>query len=394
MNEAKMIKTHLVDQLVQDIPVEEYRVRLQKVRERMKEQNFDLLLVYSNTWRMSNVYWISGYRSFDGITGEAVLLFIPQEGDIVLFGEKKMLGNAKEVSWVTDLRNARTEWAAVLEDYKNSKKPKKVGIIGYSFFALEFWLPIQKTFEGIEIVPCDIFDRLKCIKSENEIGLIKTGCRISDQSMVDLQANIREGMTEREAVQIMHTSLFMHGGDSLAFDIMVQSGVHSGSYPALRGTDKKICKGELILIDTGIRYRNYSADMGRGVAYGDISPEQQHLLDSALAAYREGMKFLKPGLSTTKASDAIDAVLNEAGLGKAHTAGGNRKCGHGTGNDPEEEYPVMGRADHILENNMLIAYELTVQTPELGGCRCEDVVVIREGGPEFLTNYPRNIHWD
>ena len=62
--------------------------------------------------------------------------------------------------------------------------------------------------------------------------------------------------------------------------------------------------------------------------------------------------------------------------------------------DPEEEYPVMGRAEHILQENMSLAYELTVQLPALGGCRVEDVVIIRKDGPEFLTCFPRNVRWD
>ena len=53
----------------------------------------------------------------------------------------------------------------------------------------------------------------------------------------------------------------------------------------------------------------------------------------------------------------------------------------------------MGREDHILQENMSLAYELTVQSPELGGVRIEDVVIIRKDGPEFLTCFPRNIRW-
>ena len=101
--------------------------------------------------------------------------------------------------------------------------------------------------------------------------------------------------------------------------------------------------------------------MGRGFAYGDVTPQQQRLLDVALMAYEAGIPFLKPGLPSSLASEAIDAVLRDHGFGSMHTAAGNRKCGHGLGMDPEEEYPVMGRAEHILQENMSLAYELTVQ---------------------------------
>ena len=223
---------------------------------------------------------------------------------------------------------------------------------------------------------------------------MRNAARLADQSLLDLKENIYDGMTEREAVQIMHTSLFEHGADSQAFDIMVQSGINAGKYCLARGTEKKIHKGELLLVDTGVRYRNYCSDMGRGFAYGDINAQQQKLLDTALAAFKAGIPYLKPGLPSSLASEAIDTVLRENGFGSMHTAAGNRKCGHGLGMDPEEEFPVMGREEHILQENLSLAYELTVQTPELGGCRVEDVVIIRKDGPEFLTNFPRNVRWD
>ncbi len=169
--------------------------------------------------------------------------------------------------------------------------------------------------------------------------------------------------------------------------------LHAGKYVLARGTEKKIRKGELLLVDTGVRFRNYVSDMGRGFAFGDVNPQQQKLLDVSLAAYEAGIPFLLPGLPSSQASKAIDKVLHDAGFASMHTAAGNRKCGHGLSMDPEEEFPVMGREDHILQENMCLAYELTVQLPELGGVRVEDVVIIRKNGPEFLTNFPRNVRW-
>lgn len=292
------------------------------------------------------------------------------------------------------MRAVRPGFEEGMKDFKASGKYQRIGVVGWQYFALEFYRIVEAVFGRECLQDTDIIDKLKCIKSENEIHIMRNAARLADQSLLDLKENIYDGMTEREAVQIMHTSLFMNGADSQAFDIMVQSGIHSGKYVLARGTDKKIRKGELLLVDTGVRYRNYVSDMGRGFAYGDINPQQQKLLDVALKAYESGIQFLKPGLSSALASEAVDAVLRENGFGSMHTAAGNRKCGHGLGMDPEEEYPVMGRKDHILKENMCLAYELTVQQPELGGCRVEDVVVIRKDGPEFLTCFPRNVRWD
>lgn len=388
-----MINTHLIDHVFCRIEPEEYKSRLAAVQTHMRQEGLDALLVYSNPWHMSNVFWLSGYRSFDGVFQDYALLLIPAEGDMTLFCEPNVMPYARDESWIEDIRDGRAQWKQALLDLKAQKKPQKIGIAGHLFFALEFWLPVQEVF-GQAAQPTELLARLKCIKSEAEIRLMRAAGRLADQSMRDLQLNIREGMTEREAVQIMHTSLFQNGADSQAFDVMVQSGVNAGRYVAARARDKKIRKGELLLIDTGVRFLNYASDIGRGVAYGAVSPQQDRLLEVALQAWEAGLPYLKPGLPSSLASKAIEQVLAENGFASAHTAAGNRKCGHGLGNDPEEEFPLMGREDHVLQENMALAYELTVQTPELGGCRVEDSIVIRRDGPDFLSNYPRNIHWD
>ena len=388
------IDTSLLDDVVTDIPAEEYRERVARVRQCMEAEDLDALVVYSNPWHMSNCFWLGNYRSFDGISPDPTLILLPREGEPTLYTEKPILPYAKDMTWIPDVRAVRPGFAEGMEEYRKAKKPKKIGLAGAQYFALEFYRIVEQVF-GREILhDTDIIDKLKCVRSEREIHLMKIAGWLADQSLVDLKANIHDGMSEREAAQIMHTSLFQNGADSQAFDVMVQSGVNSGRYCLARPTEKKIRKGELLLIDTGVRYRNYVSDMGRGFAYGEVSKEQQRLLDVALAAYKAGIPYLKPGLTCDRASEAIDAVLRDNGFGSAHTAAGNRKCGHGLGNDPEEEYPVMGRRDHLLQENMALAYELTVQTPELGGCRVEDVVVIRRDGPEFLTHFERNARWD
>lgn len=386
-----MLNNYLIDDVVCEIPEQEYRERLEKTRKCMAEEGLEALIVYSNPWHLSNVYWLSNFRSFDGISPDPALLIIRPEGEPTLFCEKPIIPYAKDVTWISDIRSARPDFRMALQDLKSLKR---IGLAGTQYFALEFYNIIREVLGEDVLVETHFIERLKAVKSETEIHIMRNAARLADQSLLDLKENIYEGMTEREAVQIMQTSLFEHGADSQAFDVMVQSGINAGKWCLARGTEKRIKKGELLLIDTGVRFRNYASDMGRGFAYGDINPEQQRLLDVALAAWKAGIPYLKPGLPSSLASKAIDDVLNENGFGSMHTAAGNRKCGHGLGMDPEEEFPVMGREDHILVENLSLAYELTVQLPELGGCRVEDMVIIRKDGPEFLTNFPRNVRWD
>ena len=80
-----MLKNHLIDDVICEIPQWEYKERVEKTRKKMEEENLDALVVYSNPWHMSNVYWLSNFRAFDGIQPDPALLFLPLEGDPILF---------------------------------------------------------------------------------------------------------------------------------------------------------------------------------------------------------------------------------------------------------------------------------------------------------------------
>ncbi|MFR2589288.1 MAG: M24 family metallopeptidase, partial [Ruthenibacterium lactatiformans] len=215
-----MLKNHLIDDVVCEIPVCEYQERLARTKERMKEENFDALIIYSNPWHMSNVFWLSNFRAFDGISPDPALLIVPLEGEPTLFCEKPILPYAKDMTWIQDVRAVRPGFRQALEDMKRSGHYKSIGIVGAQYFALEFYRIVAEVLGEDILKDTDLLYYLKAIKSESEIHLMRNAARLADQSLLDLKDNIYDGMTEREAVQIMHTSLFEHGADSQAFDIM------------------------------------------------------------------------------------------------------------------------------------------------------------------------------
>lgn len=198
-----MLKNHLIDDVVFQIPVHEYHDRVERTRKKMAEKGYDALIVYSNPWHMSNVFWLSNFRSFDGISPDPALVILPLEGEPILFCEKPILPYCKDMTWMEDVRSVRPGFRQALEDMKGAGTYHKIGIVGAQYFALEFYRIIAEVLGEDVLEDTDILYYLKAIKSESEIHLMRNAARLADQSLLDLKNNIYDGMTEREAVQIM-----------------------------------------------------------------------------------------------------------------------------------------------------------------------------------------------
>ena len=382
------------EDILQSIPVSEYKDRLARTKQRMEQEGLEGLLVYSDSARMSNVRWLADYRAFDGVFPYPAMVFVPLSGDPILFAEGSLVGYASDKTWFDDTRGIRQELGNVVRDFASKHPGAKLGLSGAKYCALEFYEQIMDNIGTAKLEKTMLIESLKSIKSEREIRNMKVAGELADRGIWKIKELLESesGLTEREVVRQAMSEMFRLGADTKSFDIMVQSGVNAEKWFLAYPTDKVIQKGETILIDIGCRFNDYSSDMARGVGYGDMSPAQEKLLNTCLKAWEEGMAALRPGMTGKEADVAANRVMAEAGY--VHFAGEGRGCAHSTGMDPEEEIPTIGpNSDDVLQENQTFCFEITLMEPGVGGTRVEDTVVLRKDGPESLTNFPRMNRW-
>ena len=382
------------EDVLQNIPVSEYQERLEKTKARMAQEGLDGLLVYSDSARMSNVRWLADYRAFDGVFPYPAMVFVPLTGDPILFAEGSLVGYAKDRTWFDDTRGIRQELGNVVKDFSSKHPGARIGLSGAKYCALEFYEQIMANIGNASLNKTMLIENLKSVKSEREIRNMKVAGELADRGIWKIKELLEseKNLTEREIVRQAMSEMFRLGADSKSFDIMVQSGINAERWFLAYPTDKIVKRGETILIDIGVRYNDYSSDMARGVGYGEMNAEQEKLLDTCLEAWRAGMAALKPGMTGKEADVAANEVMKNAGY--VHFAGEGRGCAHSTGMDPEEEIPTIGPdSDDVLQVNQTFCFEITLCEPGVGGTRIEDTVVLRNDGPESLTNFPRTNRW-
>jgi len=381
------------------IPVELYKERIQRAKERLVADGLDALIVFGDCYRMSNIRWLVNYRTIDGVYPQPMLLYLTADRDPVFFLPMSEIPSAHEESIMDhvggDIREIRSDWAPFLKERAQQDKPKNIGISGYTFMDLEFYPPIAAAFGDATVGPAHSIENLKSKKNEAEINSMRRAARVCGAGIEMLLDLLRdsEGITEKEAASLVYAAMFAHGGHGIAFDIMIQSGENTGVL-FKRPTDRPIRRGELVMMDYGIRVNDYASDNARTVAYGNVTKEQRELMEACTRGYEVGLRNIKAGMTGIEADRVIRGAYQKEGLDEYFVAPSEGRTGaHATGMDPEEEIPEIGPGvTNVLEEGQTFAYELSLIKPGVGGVRTEDQVVVRTDGLEPFHTFERYLY--
>ena len=163
----------------------------------------------------------------------------------------------------------------------------------------------------------------------------------------------------------------------------------------------RLKEGDIISIDMGSLIDGFNGDCARTYGVGEISPENQRLIDVTKQSFFEGIKFAKAGCHLFDISAAVQEYVEANGFGVVRDY-----VGHGIGRHMHEDpavpnYRQRGRGPKLLKGMCLAiepmvtagTYELKVLDDEwtavtLDGknaAHYENTVYITDGEPEILT---------
>ncbi len=389
-----IINESIWDGFGEEITGADYRERTERTKKKIAEEGLDALLVFGDCYRMSNVRWLVDYRTIDGIYPQPEIVFISPDHDPVFFLPDSQIRSAHEESAMKylgdDIREIRGELSKFLKEYNQKRPLKKVGLCGFTFCDLETFLEIKKGIPDADIKQSTIIEYFKSIKTEKELRTMRRAGKVADIGAQMLYDIIDEGITEKEAQSLVYAAMFASGGHGIAFDIMVQTGDNLLSL-FKRPTDKPILKGNMVMMDHGIRINGYCSDSARTIIYGDVPKAHIELLEKLNKVFETGLVNIKAGMTGSEADAVIREAAKKEGITQFLVSPSEGRLGpHGTGMDPEEEMPLIGPdSNDVLVENQTFAYELSAIDENMIGVRTEDPIVIHKDGMEPLTNFPR-----
>lgn len=251
-----------------------------------------------------------------------------------------------------------------------------------------------------------ILQRLRSVKDPIETKLIQQACDITNKGFRRILNFVKPGVWEYEIEAEFIHEFLINKSKKFAYTPIIASGNNANILHYIENNMQ--CKdGELILLDVGAEYANYSSDMTRTIPVnGKFNHRQKDVYNSVLKVKKEATKLLIPGtdwaeyhkevgrlmtseLLELKLLDKAD-VQNESEEKPAY----KKYFMHGTSHHMGLDTHDYGLLDEPMEANMVFTVEPGIYLPDEGfGIRLEDDVVIQQtGGPiNLMKNIPIEI---
>ncbi len=234
------------------------------------------------------------------------------------------------------------------------------------------YLPFEET-DGLIL-------QLRARKDEAEIERLRAAQAITDKAFDHIIGFIAPGMTEREIQLELDNEMMRLGADSLAFQTIIASG-DNGASPHAIVSERKVRRGECIVMDFGARKDGYCSDMTRTVFIGEPDAEMRKAWDALRRANETVEDSLHPGMTGREAHEMAISVLAEGGFADAMGHG----LGHGVGMQIHEEPVLSPRNAKPLQSGNVVTVEPGIYIPGRFGMRLEDFGVITEQGFDRFT---------
>lgn len=245
-----------------------------------------------------------------------------------------------------------------------------------------------------------------CVKTEQEIELMREPCRIVKETLDFVGKHIRAGMTTKEVNDMVHNYIVSCGAypSELGYCGYPASACVSVNEVVVHGIpgDRIILDGDIVSVDVVAEKNGFHGDACRTYLIGNVSEEKRKLVKVTEECFFKAIENLKAGTPLYDIGYAVQqhAEANGYGVVRALT-------GHGIGREMHEDpsVPNYGRKGTgiRLKAGMTICIEpminmgtfrvdfdkkdgWTVRTADgKPSAHYENTVLIKEDGVEILT---------
>ena len=247
-----------------------------------------------------------------------------------------------------------------------------------------------------------ILQHIRGVKEPEEIALMQTACDITEKGFRRILEFTKPGVWEYEMEAEYLHEFISNRSKGFAYTPIIAAGNNANVLHYVEN-NQQVKDGDLILMDVGAEYANYSSDMTRTIpANGKFTKRQKEVYNAVLQVKNEATKMLIPGTVWAEYHKEVGKIMTSELLGlglldKADVQNEDKDWPaykkyfmHGTSHHIGLDTHDYGELKKPMKPNMVFTVEPGIYIPDEGfGIRIEDDVVIQETGAPF--NLMRNI---
>jgi Xaa-Pro aminopeptidase len=244
-----------------------------------------------------------------------------------------------------------------------------------------------------------MMQRLRSLKSDAELALVRKAIGISKKGFERLLRFIKPGVWEYEIeAELIHEYL-SNRANGHSFDPIVATGANACVLHYV-ANNCQVKDGDLLLIDCGVDYANYASDMTRCIpANGRFSKRQKDVYNAVLRVMRAATKLLVPGTMLMEYHKVVGGIMEKELLGLGLITLDDIKKQdpawpaykkyfmHGTSHFLGVDVHDSGMRYEPMQAGMLFTCEPGIYIPdEKIGVRIENNILIGTNGPLDLMD--------
>jgi creatinase len=366
--------------------------RLTRLRALMAAENIDAILFtsYHNINYFNDFLYCSFGRPYGLVVTQTKSIAIVANID---YGQPWRRGYGDTVTF--------TDWRR--DNYSRAVKQeigaaKRVGV-EFDHLDLDSHARLGDALPGAEIV--DIGQstmRLRLIKTDEELAVIRNGARIGDIGGAACVEAIGLGVPEHEIALASTRAMVREIARTYPqSDIMdswtwFQSGLNTdGAHNPV--TTRRVQKGDILSLNCFPMISGYYTALERTLFFDHADDRSLECWRVNVQVHERGLELIRPGARCCDIAAELNEIFREHGLLQYRTFGYGHSFGtlsHYYGREAGLE--LREDIETVLEPNMVVSMEPMITLPRgepgAGGYREHDILILHEDGAENITRFP------
>ncbi len=357
------------------------RDRLGRLQAAMDRADLDAVALVPG----ANFFFLSGVNFH--LMERPTILFVSREGPL-----RAVIPLLERTRWQAAAPGADTVYWQDSDGYAQAFRtlaarfaPGRIGVEGQRMRVFEVDA-IRSACPGATVVDAHAaISHMRLHKDAAEVAALRRAIAISEAALSATLAAAAAGMSEAAFGRRLVTEMFEAGADGLSFDPIVLSGPASADPHGSPSAERRLERGQPLLVDFGAAAEGYMADITRTFFVGEASAEHRAVYGAVEAANALGRRIAAPPMTLDNLDRRVSDSLTASGYADLVLT----KTGHGLGLDVHEAPMVMIGNHQRLEPGMVLTIEPGLYRAGDIGVRIEDDMLVTEDGAISLTGFER-----